>query len=267
MADYSKTSPNESQRLVIQRMLDSMDIAKPCIIKEVKPGPPLKVTIQPTERMKITIGQETKYMALPEINDVPVILPCAQTAGFLLTLPLKPGDTGLLIVADKDITNFVASGNINDPPVGSDPDVSNVRKRSLTDVIFIPGLSSDQVAIQSYNTENIELRDLTRTSYISLGPDGITMTDGQAVYSMKGGSVTTTAPGTVNTQADGAISMSTSSTCTISSSNMELSGSGNTIQGNITQRDGTFTDGNGKNSSSHRHTGVESGSDTSGPVA
>ena len=59
MADYSKTSPNESQRLVIQRMLDSMDIAKPCIIKEVKPGPPLKVTVQPTERMKITIGQET----------------------------------------------------------------------------------------------------------------------------------------------------------------------------------------------------------------
>ena len=144
MADYSKTSPNESQRLVIQRMLDSMDIAKPCIIKEVKPGPPLKVTVQPTERMKITIGQETKYMALPEINDVPVILPCAQTAGFLLTLPLKPGDTGLLIVADKDITNFVASGNINNPPVGSDPEVSNVRKRSLTDVIFIPGLSSDQ---------------------------------------------------------------------------------------------------------------------------
>lgn len=164
MADYSKTSPNESQRLVIQRMLDSMDIAKPCIIKEVKPGPPLKVTVQPTERMKITIGQETKYMALPEINDVPVILPCAQTAGFLLTLPLKPGDTGLLIVADKDITNFVASGNINDPPVGSDPDVSNVRKRSLTDVIFIPGLSSDQVAIQSYNTENIEHKGLDPTS-------------------------------------------------------------------------------------------------------
>jgi hypothetical protein len=217
--------------------------------------------------MKITIGQEVKYLPMPEINDVPVILPCAQNAGFLLTLPLKPGDTGLLIVADKDITNFMSSGEVNDPPLGSYPEISNVRKRSITDVIFIPGLSSDQIAIESYNTECIELRDLQRKSYISLGPDGIVMTDGSAVYEMKGGSVKTTAPGTINTEAQGAVSIATPAACTITSSNMNLSGSGNTIQGNITQRDGTFTDGNGKNSSSHRHTGVESGGDTSGPVA
>lgn len=264
MADYSVTSPNESQRLVIQRMLDSMDIAKPCVIRAVNPGPPLKVTVQPTERMKITVGQDIRYLALPEINDVPVILPFAQSAGFLLTLPLKPGDTGLIIVADKDITNFMNSGEINDPPIGSDPDVSNVRKRSITDVIFIPGLSSDQIAVQDYSTENIELRDLTRTSYISLGPDGIVMTDGHAVYEMKNGSIKTTATGTVTTQADGAISMDTNSTCTISSSNMDLSGEGNTIHGNITQVGGTFTDGNGINSSSHTHGGVQSGNSSTG---
>ena len=28
MADYSQTSPNEAQRLTIQRMLEAMDIAK-----------------------------------------------------------------------------------------------------------------------------------------------------------------------------------------------------------------------------------------------
>ena len=267
MADYSQTSPNEAQRLTIQRMLEAMDIAKPCVIRSVNPGPPLKVSVQPTERMKITIGQEVKYLPMPEINDVPVILPCAQNAGFLLTLPLKPGDTGLLIVADKDITNFMSSGEVNDPPLGSDPEISNVRKRSITDVIFIPGLSSDQISIESYNTECIELRDLQRKSYISLGPDGIVMTDGSAVYEMKGGSVKTTAPGTVNTEAQGAVSIATPSACTITSSNMELSGSGNVIHGNIEQKDGTFTDGNGKNSSNHSHTGVEPGSGESGPVA
>lgn len=267
MADYSQTSPNEAQRLTIQRMLEAMDIAKPCVVRTVNPGPPLRVSVQPTERIKITIGQEIKYLPMPTLNDVPVILPCAQNAGFLLTLPIRPGDTGLLIVADKDITNFMSSGEVNDPPLGSDPEISNVRKRSLTDVIFIPGLSSDQIAVEAYNTECIELRDLQRKSYISLGPDGIVMTDGSAVYEMKGGAIKTTATGTVTTEAQGEVSFNTPSECKITSSNMSLSGSGNVIHGNIEQKDGTFTDGNGKNSSSHSHTGVEPGSGVSGPVA
>lgn len=116
------------------------------------------------------------------------------------------------------------------PPFYGDPTLIQPRGHSLTDAIFIPGLSSDAVEIADYSTEAIELRDRERKSYISLGPDGITMTDGTAVMKMSGGKLETTAPS--------GIAMQTDAQCTVRSQNMDLSGEGNTFRETAAPRTG-----------------------------
>ena len=110
--------------------------------------------------------------------------------------------------------------------------------------------------IADYSTEAIELRDRERKSYISLGPDGITMTDGTAVMKMSGGKLETTAPS--------GIAMQTDAQCTVRSQNMDLSGEGNTFSGNCRSTNGTFTDKDGVVLGTHTHEGVQTGDGTTG---
>ena len=256
MADYSVTSESENLRLQMRRMMDGLHVAMPAKVLAFQPGPPVRVIVQPTTQMKITLGEEVSYRSLPQLSGVPVVLPFAQTAGFLLTVPIQPGDTGLLVIPDRGLDNFLQAGDVAAPPFYGDPTLIQPRGHSLTDAIFIPGLSSDAAEIADYSTEAIELRDKARKSYISLGPDGITMTDGTAVMKMSGGKLETTAPT--------GISMQTDAQCTIRSQNMDLSGAGNTFSGDCRSTNGTFTDKDGVVLGTHTHEGVQTGAGTTG---
>lgn len=256
MADYSVTSESENLRFQMRRMMDGLHVAMPAKVLAFQPGPPVRVTVQPTTQMKITLGEEVSYRSLPQLSGVPVVLPFAQTAGFLLTVPIQPGDTGLLVIPDRGLDNFLQAGDVAAPPFYGDPTLIQPRGHSLTDAIFIPGLSSDAVEIADYSTEAIELRDKERKSYISLGPDGITMTDGTAVMKMSGGKLETTAPT--------GIAMQTDAQCTVRSQNMDLSGEGNTFSGNCRSTNGTFTDKDGVVLGTHTHEGVQTGDGTTG---
>lgn len=264
MADYSSMSEQTAQELQIQRMLQSVHTIKPCVVTAFNAGPPQTVSVQPSEPLKISLGEQISYKAAPVLHNVPVVLPYAQSAGFVLTLPIQAGDTGLLLIADKSIDAFLNTSQAGVPVVEGDPVTSRPRVKSLSDAIFVPGLTTFPQGIPDYKTDAIELRNKSRSVYISLSDSGIEMTDGQAIFRISGGNVSTEATGTVTTEAQGQVSVTTPSTCEISSSNMDLSGSGNRISGNITQENGTFTDGNGRNSSSHVHGGVQTGSGTTG---
>lgn len=272
MADYSSMSQETARELEIRRILRGVHTVKPCIVTGFDAGSPQKVSVQPTEPVKVTLGEQVSYKAAPVLHNVPVVLPYAQTAGFVLTLPIQAGDTGLLLIADKSIDAFLNTGQPGTPIVEGEQPFSRPRGKSLSDAIFIPGLTTFTQGLPSYQTNAIEMRNKSRSVYISLSDSGIEMTDGQAVVKISGGNVAVIAPGTVTTEAQGevtttaqgAVNISTPSTCQISSSNMDLKGSGNRISGNITQENGTFTDGNGINSSSHTHGGVQSGDSSTG---
>ena len=225
-------------------MMDGLHVAMPAKVLAFQPGPPVRVTVQPTTQMKITLGEEVSYRSLPQLSGVPVVLPFAQTAGFLLTVPIQPGDTGLLVIPDRGLDNFLRAGDVAAPPFYGDPTLIQPRGHSLTDAIFIPGLSSDAAQIADYSTEAIELRDRERKSYISLGPAGITMTDGTA--------------------APTGIAMQTDAQCTVRSQNMDLSGEGNTFSGDCRSTNGTFTDKDGVVLGTHTHEGVQTGDGTTG---
>lgn len=264
MADYSNTSDAEASRLQAERMQAQIRIMMPAKLLSFSPGPPQRCSVQPLIKMKVTLGKEVKYVSMPPIENVPVQLPVAQVAGLMLTLPFKPGDTGMLHIPDRGMDNFLRSGQESRPPFYGDPETSSPRSRALEDAVFYPGISPDTFEIQDYNTENIELRDKERKTRISLGPDGIEMTDGQAVISIKNGKVEVNAPDGCEATSGKAITMKAAQTCTISSTNMTLGKDSNTFSGSCTSSNGTFIDKDGVSLNGHAHTGVQTGGGTTG---
>ena len=68
MADYSVTSESENLRLQMRRMMDGLHVAMPAKVLAFQPGPPVRVTVQPTTQMKITLGEEVRYRSLPQLS-------------------------------------------------------------------------------------------------------------------------------------------------------------------------------------------------------
>lgn len=85
-----------------------------------------KASVQPSLQKKYATG---KLITLPVITNVPVIMPRAGKA--FVSLPLKAGDSVLLIFAERSIDRWSQKGGVNDP---GDP-----RKFSLSDAFAIPG--------------------------------------------------------------------------------------------------------------------------------
>lgn len=197
MSDYTSISEAEGSYLQLKRVIGQTHVALFGRILTFYPGPPQRCDVQPLTQLKVTLGDEVQYINLPQLSKIPIIVPQAQGQGLLLTVPLQQGDTVLLLVPDRGIDNFLKSKETTPPPIYTDPTVAEPRSHSLVDAIAIPGLTSDVDSVPSYNTSHIELRDKERKNYISLGADGIVMTDGQASITISGGKVTINAPDTL----------------------------------------------------------------------
>lgn len=249
MSDYSSTSEVEKQRLQTQRMIDDVKVALPAKIVSFSAGATPKASVQPLTQLKVTLGDEVSFVTLPVIDNVPVVIPYAQTAGLMLTLPLSAGDSGLLVIPDRGIDTFLKGrGEVTPPPFSGDPTTATPRAHSLTDGIFIPGLSADSMEIQDYKTDKIELRDKDRKVYFSLGPDGIEMSDGTGVLELKGGN----------------FSVRTPNSATIESQNAVLGRTNNRLRDSLYSSEGTFVDKDSVSLNTHGHTGVQTGSGNTG---
>lgn len=250
MADWSVTSQSEAFGMQFNRMAGQIRCAMPGIIQSFDPATQT-ATVQPALQMQVNLGDGVKHVDLPVITNVPVVLPFAQAAGLLLTLPIRPGDECLLVFSDRAIDSFVQGGGIQPTASSNSADTATPRSHSLSDAICIPGIVSNPQAVPEYSTENIELRDRERKQYISLGPEGIVITDGVGIMSMK----------------EGKFSLITPDVATIESSNMTLGGDGgskNELEGGLKSRSGTFVDKNDIDSSGHKHTGIQPGNANTG---
>lgn len=88
-----------------------------------------KVSVQPAIMMRQTGGADTP---LPVISDVPVVF--FGGGGFKQTFPVNPGDSVLVVCAQRAIDNWKTQGGV--VPAG------NLRRMSASDAIAIPGLES-----------------------------------------------------------------------------------------------------------------------------
>lgn len=77
--------------------------------------------------------------AMPTLSAVPVAFP--RGGGYLMTFPLNPGDTGLLVFAERDIGAWRASAQDSDP--------SDEGLHTLAGAVFYPGLHTEAGALSS----------------------------------------------------------------------------------------------------------------------
>lgn len=269
MPDYNGISEEQALPALIDRRMASMRVCLPGLILAFDPAAQT-VTAQPSIKMKITVDSP-EYMELPPILNVPLVIPYAQGKGLLLTLPIQPGDECLLIFADRSIDNVAEHGGIQPSNIVSEEATATPRAHHLTDAICIPGFISRPQAVPAYNTENIELRDRERTNYISLGPSGITITDGTATWTMSGGAVTLDAPAGLTETSQAAMTRTTPATQTITGSNVQIGSGGNTLTGTLHATGTITTDADVSNGASttlgtHTHSGImPGGSNTDQP--
>ena len=87
----------------------------------------------------------------------PVLIQCPvfilQGGGAYLTMPIKAGDTGLVLFNDREITTWLTTGQVVPP--------QNSRTHDLSDGVYFGGIRNLLNVISSYNTSAASLTDGT----------------------------------------------------------------------------------------------------------
>jgi hypothetical protein len=102
--------------------------------------------------------------SLPQIPGVPIAFP--RSGDNWITFPITPGDTGLLIFAERSIDTWRANGRESDP--------GSLRMHNLSDAIYIPGVAPTSAALVTsatamvLNAAEIDLGGVAPPSFVAL---------------------------------------------------------------------------------------------------
>lgn len=193
---------------------------------------------------RVVLNGKTQYLQIPRLLDVPVVLP--RAGGFTLTMPIKAGDECLVVFADMCINAWWASGNAADGKGGYiGTQHERPRRHDFSDAFAIVGCWNQKRVISNYNTSAAQLRSDDGNTVIELGKSEVTVTAQTVTVNSTDATVNATDKVTVS----GTNEVSIESTTLVN-----VNGSGHTTI-------------EGKDWLTHTHTGVQSGSSDTGPVA
>jgi hypothetical protein len=100
---------------------------------------------------------------LPALADVPVCFP--RVGGFFLSFPIQAGDYVLIVVCQKNLSVWRASGTANDP--------GDLGMHTLDGAIAIPGIFPDSKKLSNSDSTNMVLgSDTDGDSRIEIKPSG-----------------------------------------------------------------------------------------------
>lgn len=187
-------------------------------------------TVQPQIMVLATNGRTT---ARAQVAQVPVL--ALGGGGFVLNFPLKPGDTGWIEASDRDISLYTQAMREAGP--------NTTRLHSFSDGRFIPDVMR-AFNVASEDDDSVVLQSTDGAVCLALSPTRVRIRAPQEIQ--------LDAP--IITMRAGAIAMQgeDGSTATV------------TARGNFNFEGAEFTH-NGKNvGSTHRHSGVQTGSGNSG---
>jgi hypothetical protein len=125
----------------ITQTLMQLRVSMPCIVTAYNPVRQM-VSVR-IAQPEVTLSGEVVQM--PIIVDVPVSFTRCGNAH--ITFPINAGDTGFLIFADRDVSNWLNSGN------GGVPD--SQRTHSINDAYFVAGIVGGGV---SANPNDVEIK-------------------------------------------------------------------------------------------------------------
>lgn len=244
MADLRErfNDPEEAMRVAIERHLGTVWTALPVQVSSDSDGHTCTLKSAVKGWQQAADGTLTP-VEISELGDVPVTY--SQGGGFVITHPVKAGDEGIAIFASRCIDGWWQQGGIQAEPYR--------RRHHLSDAMYLPGIRSQPRRLgggaagrstQPASTSSVQIRTEAGDCFIELTADSV--------------NITTTLNVTI-----------TCKDATITASDkITLASPQVVITGNL-EVDGEITGKSGGSSSvaisTHRHTGVSSGSSTSGP--
>lgn len=175
----------------------------------------------------------------PVIDDVPVLF--LGGTQYSVTHQVNPGDEGLILFSQRCVDGWKQTGGIANNPLA--------RFHHTHDAFFIPGFRPLPTRISGFANDGIRMQSRDGGQHVWIKSSGEIIADNGAAQ------VQITAGGAVNIQ-NGAGSIKLLSDGTVN------------INGAVIKTDGTIEAPNvsfgGISGKDHRHTGVQSGSSTSG---
>lgn len=218
--------PEESLRLALESAQAQIWTAMPGVVTAVDPTKQT-VSVQPTiQGTTEKPNGDTTNVNLPLLVDVPLMFP--RAGGFALTFPVKAGDEVLVVFGCRCIDSWWQSGGVGAP--------AEARMHDLSDGFAILAPTSQPKKLSNVSSANVQLRDETGTTFLEVTP---------------GGKIKLTATSELEMVAP-TIKMT---------GNMTLTGN-TTVTGQMTQTGGMSI--GGITFGTHKHTGVQTGSETSG---
>lgn len=219
--------PEESLRLAMESQQAQIWTALPGVVAAVNLAAQT-LSVQPTVQGSVASPNGAKQLVnLPLLVDVPIVWP--RAGGFALTFPIAAGDEVLVVFASRCIDSWWQSGGIGAP--------AEARMHDLSDGFAILAPTSQPKKLTGVSSTNVQLRDESGTTYVEITPGG----KARVVAATQ---IDVEAP-TVNITGD-----------------LNVTGEMSLV-GQLTQSGGSMTIG-GVVFGTHKHTGVQPGSGTSG---
>lgn len=210
------------------------------------------VDIQPTINQRLPDGTVEQR---PTILSVPISFPASSTAAF--TFPIEVGTTGMAIFSMRDMEGWLGSNGRPTTPLTDG-------RMDKNDAIFLPGIQPPSITIN-----NPQKRVLTHDVHDAVLVNNIGTGFEVEVRLKANGNLimTTSSTGKVEINCKNSV-VNASQSADITAPTVTLDATDIAFYGNVTHNGnwsgtGSYTF-NGIHFNSHRHTGVQSGSGTSG---
>ncbi len=138
---------------------------------------PVKQTAQVSINYKKTFYtgptlQDEEYVDYPVLLDVPIVIMSGGLA--TLTFPIFPGDTCLLLFNDRDISEWLTSGQVGPVPTQ--------RLHSISDGFALVGVRSAIKPVLPYDPVNASLQ--YGLSSVKVGPAGVILSSGPVIITV-----------------------------------------------------------------------------------
>ena len=173
--DERNPDADERQRLAEHRQSIKTRVAMPGIIESFD-ADAQTVTVRCATRELLNLDGDQSWVDIPPLVDVPIVFP--RAGGYVLTMPIKPGDECLVVFADNCIDGWWQSGGVQNQ--------IDFRRHDLSDAIAIPGMWSQPRVLPNYSTDSAQLRTEDGSAYIELKGGTINIV-GSAVNIRAGG--------------------------------------------------------------------------------
>lgn len=194
--DTRLAPPNVQSRELFDRMSSRLNTCLPGIIQSFDPETQT-CTVTPAIMMKTYQDGISGVEQLPDIQNVPLYFPFASLGGFALTLPVRQGDTCLLIFAQRCIDNWHELGGVQPP----ETEVIGARHHDMSDafalccaptlVDVLENWCEDGIALRNRdNSTTITVRDIDVT--VKKGNNSITVNGNEIVSKAKNNTLTMT---------------------------------------------------------------------------